>query len=185
MQSLTMKTRLALLLPIPLLLAASGCVTIVDEAAMARQQSDMEILREDVQRLQEQLKRIDLEQQNLARDMETLRRSARTETGSGASRVDELERRLQALAAARDEDRKAIIDELSRKMATIVGGQSSPSPARSGAATETGYEHVVQQGETLSQIAKAYKVSASAIMKANNLKSSTIRVGQKLFIPQQ
>ena len=180
-----MKTRCAILIPLLLLLAAPGCVTLVDEAAMARQQSDMEILREDVQRLKEQLKKIELEQQNLARDMDALRQSAKSQSGAGAGRVEELERRFQAFVAARDQDRKAIVDELSRKVSAIVGGQSSSAGGRSASAAETGYEHVVQPGETLSQIAKAYKVSTGAIMKANNMKSSTLRAGQKLFIPQQ
>jgi N-acetylmuramoyl-L-alanine amidase len=43
---------------------------------------------------------------------------------------------------------------------------------------------VVESGQTLSAIAVAYKVSASSIKKANSMKSDTLRVGQKLFIPK-
>jgi len=127
-----MKTRFFRLFPALMLLAAPGCITMVDGNTMARQQADMDALHEDIQRLQEQLKRMELEQQNLARDMETLRRSARSETGAGAGRLDELERRLQALAAARDQDRRSIVEELSRKVAAIVGGASSSSGRSSG-----------------------------------------------------
>ena len=169
---------MALLLP-----ALTGCMTLVDESTAARQTADAEALRADVQTLQERFKKIELAQQTLDRDMETLRRSTKDDGGSRA-RLDELERRFQALNAARDQDRKAIIDELSKRLAALASSQSTASSGRSGSGAETGYEHVVQQGETLSAIAKAYKVSSKAIAKANNLKSETIRVGQKLFIPQ-
>lgn len=43
--------------------------------------------------------------------------------------------------------------------------------------------HVVQRGETLSGIALKYKTTVSAIMTANKLTSTIIRVGQKLTIP--
>jgi N-acetylmuramoyl-L-alanine amidase len=43
---------------------------------------------------------------------------------------------------------------------------------------------VVESGQTLSAIAAAYKVSMTSIKNANNLKSNTVRTGQKLFIPK-
>ena len=43
--------------------------------------------------------------------------------------------------------------------------------------------HVVKRGEFLSKIASTYGVSTSAIVKANNLKSTTLAIGQKLKIP--
>ena len=45
-------------------------------------------------------------------------------------------------------------------------------------------EYVVQPGATLSAISKAYKVSVKDIKRANKLNSDIIRVGQKLYIPQ-
>ncbi len=67
---------------------------------------------------------------------------------------------------------------------------SSPGAAGANAApatggSEQGYEHVVEKGQTLSAIAKAYKTSVDAIRKANNLKNDTVYIGQKLFIPKQ
>lgn len=43
--------------------------------------------------------------------------------------------------------------------------------------------HVIARGDTLSEIAERYNVSASAIRRANRLSSDTIRVGQTLSIP--
>ena len=43
--------------------------------------------------------------------------------------------------------------------------------------------HVIARGDTLSEIAQRYNVSAAAIRRANNLSNDNIRVGQKLSIP--
>lgn len=43
--------------------------------------------------------------------------------------------------------------------------------------------YVISRGDTLSGIAKRYRVSVESIRKANKLASSTIKVGQKILIP--
>jgi LysM repeat protein len=44
---------------------------------------------------------------------------------------------------------------------------------------------VVESGQTISEIAQAYKVSQEEIMNVNKIKNaSRIRVGQKLLIPK-
>ncbi|WP_127347127.1 N-acetylmuramoyl-L-alanine amidase [Pseudidiomarina mangrovi] len=50
-------------------------------------------------------------------------------------------------------------------------------------ATSRSMEHVVKRGESLSVIAKRYNTSVAAIKQHNNLKSDTVRIGQKLQIP--
>ena len=164
-----------------LLLATGGCVTMVDQATMAQQQADYDKLCEDVQRLTEKINGIQMEQQNLAREIESVQKAPREDLVV-RNRLDTLDRQVQALGAARESDRKQIVSDLSHKVAAIVG---SPSGGHSGSGSETGYEHVVEAGQTLSAIAAAYKVSVSSIRKANNLKSDSVRVGQKLFIPQR
>jgi LysM domain len=166
------------------LLLAGGCVTMVDQNTMAQQQADMEKMREDVQRIQEKLNGIELEQQNLARDIGAVRSSPKEDTVV-RNRLDTLERQVQSLASGREADRKQIVSQV----ATIVsasGGSASSGHSSSGrgSSAQTGYEHVVESGQTLSAIAAAYKVSAASIKKANNLKSTTLRTGQKLFIPK-
>lgn len=48
-----------------------------------------------------------------------------------------------------------------------------------------GVVHIVKKGETLTTIAKSYRVSVPAIKKANNIKDADkIRIGQKLDIPE-
>ena len=159
-----------------------GCVTMVDQASLAQQQADYDRMQEDMQRLNEKLGGIQLEQQNLAREIEGLRKAPREDLVT-KNRLDTLDRQVQALAASRDADRKQIVSDLSHKVAAIVG-TSSASSGRGGGGAETGYEHVVESGQTLSTIAAAYKVRVASIKKANNLKSDIVRVGQKLFIPK-
>ena len=43
--------------------------------------------------------------------------------------------------------------------------------------------HVISRGDTLSEIAARYNVSAAAIRQANRLSNDSIRVGQTLSIP--
>ena len=45
--------------------------------------------------------------------------------------------------------------------------------------------HTVTRGQTLSGIAKRYGVSLAQLRKANNLKSTKIRIGQRLRIPRR
>ena len=107
--------------------------------------------------------------------------------------MDEIDRRLSVLEGARVKDRQAIVDQLSGKMANIMGAAGKSSRKRkagstktsTGTASTTGYEHIVKDGETLSAIALAYNVKARAIIEANKLPNpDTLLKGQKLFIPQ-
>lgn len=173
-----------------LLLMSGGCVTMTQED-YAQQQSDMTSLREDAHKIHERQQAVDMELQALHRDIETTR--AGSNDAGLRARLDEMDRRIQALAAARSADRQEIVDDISRRVATMMNGggtsratgskspsvHSSPTQTK----TETGYEHVVKAGETLSVIAKAYGTTSSAILRASNLKSSAIHAGQKLFVP--
>jgi LysM repeat protein len=96
--------------------------------------------------------------------------------------------RLRALDAAREKDRQELLDRLSSKMSEILRGHAASSSARRPAArrqaSDTGYEHEVKPGETLSAIAAAYGVSVKAILDNNDVKNpDRLQVGQRLFIP--
>jgi nucleoid-associated protein YgaU len=114
--------------------------------------------------------------------------------------VDALRRDIQLLRAERETLRKDITDDLASRVERIARQQAAPQAARSsapavsaragagGAAAPAGarggYEHKVERGQTLSEIARGYGKSVDAIMKANKLSNaSTIYVGQVLFIP--
>ena len=176
----------------------SGCVTTEDSSEAAQQQEDMLLIKEDLTRTKGRLETLEMEYQRLLRELDAMQGAAESSKGATSStqaRIDELERRLSVLEGARAKDRQAIVDQLSGKMADIMGdkttgksSQKSKSAATKASASTTGmtgYEHVVKEGETLSAIATAYKVKTSAIVEANKLQSPyTLRTGQKLFIPQ-
>ena len=109
-----------------------------------------------------------------------------------------MERRIAAVDAAREQDKKEIVERLSKNVSAAMAQMSRPStPTRSTAGgSKTGastakpsgpqkmYEHTVAAGDTLSAIASAYHASASSIIAANNLKDpGHLKVGQKLLIP--
>ncbi|MEI6563032.1 MAG: LysM peptidoglycan-binding domain-containing protein [bacterium] len=168
-----------------MLVMSSGCVTMVDQNTMAQQQADMEKLRENVQRIQEKISGIELEQQNLQRDVGSIKGAPREDLVV-RNRLDTLERQVQSLSAARDADRKQIVSQVANIVGSSSGGSSghASSGHGGGGSAQVGVEHVVEAGQTLSAIAAAYKVKSSSIKKANNMKSDTLRVGQKLFIPK-
>lgn len=69
-----------------------------------------------------------------------------------------------------------------QKLKIHRSGSSSRSSASQGS-TSSGYKtHTVKKGETLSSIARKYGCTVAELKKWNNLKGSTVRVGQKLKI---
>ena len=115
-----------------------------------------------------------------------------------------LRRDMQLIRAERETLKKEITDDLAGRIEKIAARQQAdinaaktvaaasagtgrapnigkaPVSARSG----SGYEHKVERGQTLSEIARGYGKSMDAILKANKITNpSTIRVGQILFIP--
>jgi LysM repeat protein len=80
--------------------------------------------------------------------------------------------------------RGEIVADLSNKIQTIAEKQRAAAEQAAKSAQKSGYNHVVEAGQTISAIAQAYKVTPASIMKANKITDPTkIRVGQKLFIP--
>lgn len=64
---------------------------------------------------------------------------------------------------------------------SAVAGNSAAAPAEAGASD--GSVYVVKTGDTLGKIARAHGTSYKKLMALNDLKTSSIRVGQKLKIP--
>ena len=129
-------------------------------AAGGHTQDDLTGLRKDVQLIRA--------------ERETLKKEI---TEDLAARVEKIAARQQA-------------EQQSARAATGASGVSA-GPSRgagAGAASagpsRAGYEHKVERGQTLSEIARGYGKSLDVIMKANKISNpSSIRVGQVLFIP--
>ena len=171
----------------------AGCTTLPEEQEPPpASQADVNYLREELRRL---VARLDASEAELGRVQGDVlaSRSASPAYASAAqvqalqTQVEDLQRQIRAVDAARAQDKQAIYDDISKKIATILKSPSASAasrPAKPRSSSQTGIEHVVQPGESLSKIASAYGVKMQVIVEENNLKSpDAIYVGQKLFIP--
>ncbi len=170
----------------------TGCVTVDSRSSRAEEREDMLILESKVQKASGNIEGLQMEVQRLQGQLDTIRsgstQSAQSQTQAMQAALDDFDRRIRLLETAREKDKQEIIDRISAKMADIV---KASAPARSTkktskrAMSDTGYEHEVKAGETLSDIAAAYGVKPSVIIEVNDLKNpNQLKVGQKLFIPE-
>lgn len=172
-------------------LTGAGCISTQDPDNPPATQEDITYLREEIRRLNAKLEASDAELGRVQGDVVASRSSqpgyaSAAQMQSLETQLEDLQRQIRALDSARAQDKKEIYDDISKKIATLLK-PAAPASARSApkrTGSETGYEHVVQPGESLSKIAAAYGVKMSVIVEANGLTSpDSIRVGQKLFIP--
>lgn len=185
------------LLPVLAALLSGGCVTLYDQeteqqqALLQRQQAAAQQERFD--KLNGRIESLQMEVERLQGDINQQRttqgRAGSAEIQGLRESVDDLNRRLAAESAARERDRRAILDSVASTVSTILKSGGAPSPR--GNATPPrrptsgqGVLHKVESGQTVSAIATAYKVSSAAILEANGLKNpNQLRVGQELIIP--
>ena len=192
----TVRKFIFFLAPCAVLLAGiSGCITINDDTDPMQAREDMLIVQDKMQKLSGRIEGLELEVDRLRRDIDAAR-SSPSPVQPLQARLDELDTRIRNVDAARERDKQEIVDKLSAKIAQIVGsskspGYSSASTKKQGAkknassGSQTGYEHEVQAGESLSAIASAYGVTMKTILDNNEIKDpNKLRVGQKLFIPE-
>lgn len=185
-----------LLLPLAAaaLLAAPGCTTMVDSAddVPLATRAEVDYLRGEMRRLNDRQSAAESELGRFQGEMMSAQAgqsafASAAQVQSLQTQLEDLQRQLRALDAARVQDKKEIYDDISKKISTILKSSSSSSasrPSRPRSSSQTGIEHVVQPGESLSKIAAAYGVKMDVIVQENGLSSpDNIRVGQKLFIP--
>lgn len=170
--------KIKLLLSLSALVVLTGCETIQTpqqrQQDAARQQAASRYSEERVKRLQGQVESMEMENARLLQELQQLQNEVR----SYNSQISQLNSNMQALEAKQARETQEVINRVEGLLKKSVA--SSPSAPSRGA----GREHVVEAGHTLSAIAQAYGTTVDAIKKANNLKSDSIYVGQKLFIPQ-
>ena len=153
---------------------------------------------------EQQTKKIDA----LAKDISELRDKvnapAANPDSASAADLKSLAEKVQEIDKKRQADRELILKEI-EQLGKVTGGGSAPvksktKPVATSATDDTaatatpttpqkGYEYVVQKGDTLPAIAKAYreqgvKVTTAQIIKANpNVDPNKLFVGKKIFIP--
>lgn len=113
-----------------------------------------------------------------SRELEAIRATQKQLSNS----VDAIPQNISKLLG---EQEKQIMSQVDKKIASIKSSRSTSSSTARVNYYGPCYEHVVEAGQTISEIAQAYKVSQREIMDVNNIKdASRIRVGQKLYIPK-
>lgn len=113
-----------------------------------------------------------------SRELEAIRATQKQLSNS----VDAIPQNISKLLG---EQEKQIMSQVDKKIASVKSSRSSNSSTARVNYDGPCYEHVVEAGQTISEIAQAYKVSQREIMDVNNIKdASRIRVGQKLYIPK-
>ena len=208
------KEMFKLLLPTGLVLVAAGCSSPLFEGSifdqrdyrrsggaqqeLAKIKSNSEMTNIECQRLSEQIDALNRNQQLLDNRLRNI--EARLNDSSGTDQdITALRRDMEQLRVEQEQTRKEITSELAGRIETIAAKQqkaiddarlqAQQSAARqasssSGGHSGSGYEHKVERGQTLSEIARGYNTTVDKIIKANNIKNpSSIRVGQVLFIP--
>jgi len=169
-------------------LGLTGCLqtrqTEADRIARERalqQRQQQQQLSEYRRRTQLQIEDAEARMEDMDKEIRSLRtelaaRPTNADLQKLEQRVEELEKQIRDLDRRRKQDREEMLDILSKRMAEILAARPAPHAG--------GQTHVVSQGETLSAIASAYRVSSQAIIRANQLNNpDNLKIGQKLIIP--
>jgi len=168
-----------------IVLFLSGCSTFEGwngGGSSSTKSTEITYLQEQVRLLTERVTSLEQRNANLEREVADLQtRLAQTQGGASAAELQQLRTQVQELQMQREKDKQAILDEVSKIVAGVAANRKAASSSTGG---DVGYEHTVEKGQTLFDIARAYGVTVAAIKKANNLDSDLIRVGQVLFIPK-
>jgi LysM repeat protein len=100
-----------------------------------------------------------------------------------AKKIDEQNAKIDALS----QEILKLEQQLSHVRPGVMIGEGAPSPATAGAAAHpsvAGDTHTVSRGETLTSIAKMYKVTVDDLQKANHIEDGRkLQAGQTIVIP--
>ena len=164
------------------LLAAVGCAGMLEPRHPPARVTDTQREQAAVANLQAQLQRLEYRVESLEETQEKLfenvtagQQSARARHDRLQQDVKEVEQAVARSERARAQDKQEILEVVK---STLHARPVAPQ-------VEHGREHTVRQGETLSEIARAYGSRVDAIVQANNLEDAhRLRIGQTLFIPE-
>jgi LysM repeat protein len=172
-----MNTRLLLVI-LPAM-ALTGCETMQTpqqrQQAAAREKAAQRHAEEQAYRVKGQVESVEMENARLTQEIQQLRQDLRTFNGQ----IAQLNSKMSSLEARQAREMQELIRRVEALLKKTVASRPPPAASRG-----AGREHVVESGHTLSAIAQAYGTTVKAIKQANNLKSDSIYVGQKLFIPE-
>ena len=118
---------------------------------------------------------------------ETAKPADATQLETLAKKIDEQNAKIDALS----QEILKLEQEISHIRPGIMIGESTPPPANPAApamapshSAAAGNTHIVARGETLTSIAKMYKVSIDELQKANHIEDGRkLQAGQTISIP--
>lgn len=99
---------------------------------------------------------------------------------------DEIDRVLKEFSERAQkvpDQEKPRIDFSQELKALAVAGHEAPTPKQASPAHNAGREMTVRKGDALAKIAAQYGTTVSALMEANGLKTTNLRIGQVLKLP--
>jgi Skp family chaperone for outer membrane proteins len=182
---------------------ASAQASYGAEAYAQRQQEE-----ERWRRMSAQMEELLNKQEDMRRRITTLEeenralRSEVTRAGNSGVSPEEFQRVTKQLADKLKEvddkrvaDNKAVLEEMKRLVRDLKPTAAAPAPSVPRAsdplpATQEGYTHVMQEGQTISAVVQAFRAqgintSVDAILKANpKIDPRRLKVGQEIFIPK-
>ena len=157
----------------------TGCETLQTpqqrQQEAARKQLAARHAEEQAHRVKGQVESVEMENARLMQEMQQLRQ----QVNSYNSQIAQLNSQMNSLESKQAREMQELIRRVEGLLTKSVASRPASKPSRG-----SGREHVVESGHTLSAIAQAYGTSVNAIKNANNLKSDSIYVGQKIFIPE-
>ncbi len=165
-----------------MIFVGSGCETL---SGRQRRQKEMRLhndisnLKASVERLEQRLEGIEAGREDVYTQISDSQSNRERSAAQHAAEMEALEGKIAAQRKEQALREKEMVANLSKTMAAIIEKNTVGSDP-----SISGVEHIVQSGETLSEIAAAYKVKVKAIVKANRMKNpDDLRVGQPLLIP--
>jgi LysM repeat protein len=165
-------------------IVGGGCETMSGQQQRQQQvrlHSDIANLKASIARIETRLDEIETGREDIYAQIARLQQSSARADSKNKADIAALESKLAAQAAAREELRKKMVTELSAKMEKILKSQAAA------AVSVSGVQHIVKQGQTLSEIAKAYGVKTKDIIRVNaalRKNPDRLQVGQQLLIPE-
>ena len=189
-----MKISFLLFFSLALMLFLSACETTGSQNnQFASSNQDVIELQNDVAVLKRKVANVQNNNKRIIKNMSSLQSQINyvNETNQQQNKtINTLQQRLVKERAERQLALNKVIETVAdqtTKAVNTIAKQAKPEPVKASTSIPAGayYKHKVEKGETLSAIARAYKVSVKDIKKANRLKSNIILVGQILHIPKK
>jgi len=157
--------------------AQSGRDSFVQQqayAAMQRISGQIDVLQTNVDDLSARVAKLE-------------RTSSSDETEALRARIASLESTVASLRKELANQRGEIVKDLSSRLAKMPQQTSAQTAKSAETASSSGpyREYVVASGDNLWLIAKAFNTTVPKIREMNNLKSDSLKVGQKIKLPME